>query len=114
VGVALDHGGVGPAHEVHDCSFGDAEQQQSGRSCVPGVVERTDLDTARSSQCPQSQGARGIPACLNEFPGHGTRLYDATANRRDGEEQRMRLHDDEVAILTRLVRQLVADQFPCQ
>ena len=55
---------------------------------------------------------REFRARLNEFPGRGMRPYDATANRWDGEEQRMRLHDDEVAIDTGLVRQLVADQFP--
>jgi len=50
MGVALDHSGVGPAHEVHDGSFGHAEKQQGCRCRVPGIVESGFADARRLKQ----------------------------------------------------------------
>jgi aminoglycoside phosphotransferase (APT) family kinase protein len=49
---------------------------------------------------------------LNEFLQPGQRSYDAAASANSREEQRVKLHDDEVTIDADTVRRLVAEQFP--
>jgi hypothetical protein len=48
----------------------------------------------------------------NQFQCRGSRFYPVAAKSSEGEEQRMRMHADEVDISADLVRRLVADQFP--